>query len=313
MLTIIIVSWNTERLLHQCLDSVISAIPADCSCNVVVVDNASTDSSVEMVRELFPGIHLIVNHENSGFSRANNQALAYCFHNDLLQKYVLFLNSDVIVSGNLFREMVDVFESNDRIGAASPALLLPDRSFQPGAAGFRISSLSAFIYFSLLFRVIPLPLAKGMFIEQGRYAHMSEPATVDWVSGACLFARKEVIMTIGGWDESSFMYAEDIDLCEKIRKHGYLVMYLPFYSVLHHHGASSMATDTINTRWLTALFAYVRRTRGPGEFLIFRALTIGGIALRLCCYGILSLFYRERFGPKRRQIWHYFVASFTGN
>ena len=312
MLTVIIVSWNTEGLLKLCLEAVQIAAKCKYLCDVVVVDNASTDNSVGMVRKFFPEVHLLVNNENVGFSRANNLALEYCSCKGLLHKYLLFLNSDVIVSNRLFDNVLSEFEANTHIGVASPALLLPDGTFQVGAAGYRLSPLSTFIYFSLLFKILPLPLARGMYIDQSRYVGLMCPVALDWVSGACLFARAEVVSTTGGWDESSFMYAEDIDLCERIRDSNYSVIYYPMYSVIHYHGSSSKNTAVVNTKWLPALFFYVKRTRGKFEYVIFRILTFWGTAVRFACYGALSLIQSKRYMQKAREMYAYLMVSLRG-
>src|SRR5688572_142432 len=124
MIYIIIVSWNTARLLENCLVSILAGLPAS-PFEIWVVDNASSDGTPRMVREKFPQVHLIENHENVGFARANNQAIQQC-----TGKYILLLNPDTLVSSGALQALIDFLDNHLEAGAAGARIINPDGSLQ---------------------------------------------------------------------------------------------------------------------------------------------------------------------------------------
>jgi len=283
-LTAIIVSWNTKDLLRQCVSAVFSSLE-QLSFQVVVVDNASKDGSVEMLRESFPDVLLIENKENVGFARANNQAFKLAGNS----KCVLLLNSDAILRSETIKTMLEFMETNEKAGAVAPALCYPDGGFQPGG-GYIPSLQTAFNYFFFLSVLFPRTY-RGLFVDQRKVKLLGKPIRIDWVAGTCMLVRKEVIDSTGGFDESYFMYAEDAEWCGRIRKGGWDIYYLPYVEIVHYHGAS---TKDVSDRWLKALIAYMRAEKGVVQTLLFRLIAAGGFLLRSVFYFLASLFTQRK-------------------
>jgi N-acetylglucosaminyl-diphospho-decaprenol L-rhamnosyltransferase len=231
-LSVIILNYNTCAHLRVCLDTVLADhLP---NCEVLVVDNASSDGSAEMVATEFPTVQLIRSPRNGGFAYGNNQALRLA-RGDA----VLLLNPDTLMPSGGIQKLVGVLQGHPEAGIVGPKLLRPDgsmhlacrRSFPtPGVAFYRISGLS---------RVFPKSRRFGRY--NLTYVDPDQPIEVDSVCGACLLVRRSVIERIGLLDERFFMYGEDLDWCLRARQAGWTVRYEPSVVVQHQHGAASRA------------------------------------------------------------------------
>jgi len=222
-LSIIIVNWNTCQLLANCLRSVLGSKSQACQFEVIVVDNASTDGSPEMVAQEFPQVQLIKNDANLGFTRANNQGIR-CSQG----RYVLLLNSDTVVPDGTLARMVQFMDTHPEAGVMGPRSVLPDGTPQPYAFGDDPTLLY------LLRRGLSQALFK-------RYLHdwrTDAIQVVDWVSGACLLARRAAINQVGLLDEHIFMYFEDNDWCLRMRQAGWTVYFNPKIEIVHLGGQS---------------------------------------------------------------------------
>jgi len=198
---------------------------------VIVVDNASTDGSAEMVRDEFPGVRLIANDSNRGFTAANNQGLA------LSQgRYLLLLNPDTEVVGDALATMVGYMDGQPAVGALGPQLRYPDGSLQPSRRRF-----PTFMTGLVESTVVQEWWADSRFLRRYYMAGTPDDAIqpVDWVVGACLLVRRQIYEEIGGLDEGFFMYSEELDWCRRIVDAGWQVVYLPTAAVVHHEGKSS--------------------------------------------------------------------------
>lgn len=246
-LSIVIVNWNTREYLAQCLDSLLGShsadfgprshsdragsveLPAEESLfvEVLVVDNASTDGSVEMVQADFPWVRLIENPENMGFARANNQAIELC-----QGRHVLLLNSDTVVQQAALHTLVTFLDANPKAGAAGARLLNGDGSLQescqpmltPGREFWRLSFLE---------RLWPQAT-----YPQERW-DTETARRVEVIKGACLMLRKEVLDQVGLLDDQYFMYTEEVDLCHRLAQAGWELWYVPAAQVIHFGEASS--------------------------------------------------------------------------
>ena len=204
-LTVVVVSWNVITLLRDCLRSVASDLGC-LSSETIVVDNASADDSAAMVRAEFPEVTLIVNTDNFGFARANNQAIRASSG-----RYVVLLNSDTIVPPGALETLVAFLDAHPEAGVVGPRLLRPDGTAQPYAFGGD-PTLGYLLRRGINRLIFQRPLHDWTTdtVQQ-----------VDWVSGACLMVRREAIDRAGLLDESIFMYFEDNDWCLRIRQAGW--------------------------------------------------------------------------------------------
>jgi GT2 family glycosyltransferase len=234
-LTIIIVSWNVRDLLRRCLGS-LEGGPSqppnlESRLQVIVVDNASADGSVEMVRSEYPHVRLVVNDENRGFTAANNQGLALGEG-----RYLLLLNPDTEVVGDALATMVRHMDAHPEVGVVGPQLCYPDGSLQPSRR--RFPTLATGLVEST---VVQEWWRDNRILRRYYMADTADDAiqAVDWVVGACLLVRREAYEQVGGLDEGFFMYSEEMDWCRRIKNAGWEVVYLPTAMVVHHEGKSS--------------------------------------------------------------------------
>lgn len=232
-ISVIIVSWNVGELLRRCLASIYTSRAATptLELEVLVVDNASTDGTVAMVRSEFPEVRLVVNSTNLGFAAANNQGMRLAEGN-----YVMLLNPDTEVRGDAIGRMASYLDERPRVGMVGPKLLNSDGTIQSSRRRFPTLA-TAFVESTVLQRYVP----KSPVLRRYYFLDRPDNSTqeVDWLVGACLMVRREVIQQVGMLDESFFMYSEELDWCYRIGKAGWSIVYLPQAEVVHHYGQSS--------------------------------------------------------------------------
>jgi len=234
LLTVIIVNYNAGNLLAACLETVLLSPAVG---QVIVVDNASTDDSLIRVRQQFSldqRLLLLENRRNLGFSRANNMALEHVLPES---RYVLFLNPDCLLTEVVIDRLLDFMENNQYIGMATCLVTNPDGTEQRGCrrliptphntlgALFPWTRPSSTFSFNL--SETPLPI---------------EPVEVEAISGSFMFARREAIETIGGFDEGYFLHCEDLDLCKRMSLSGRKIFFIPDVQVVHYQGTCSQTT-----------------------------------------------------------------------
>jgi len=282
-LGIVIVNWNTRNLLRDCLRSIETGEP-NIQRQVIVVDNASSDGSAEMVRAEFPSVTVIVNSENTGFARANNQGLRAFGCGDIGQtsptapRYLLLLNPDTVVPPDGFRKMVDRMDADPKIGAAGPRLGMLDgsldlacrRSFpSPEISMWRMLGFSKLFPKSRLF---------------GRYnlTYLDEhlETEVDCIVGAYMQVRRETIQQVGLLDEQFWMYGEDIDWAYRIKQNGWKVLYYPTVTVLHVKRAASRQNPQTKFEFQRASWQFYRKHYRARTSLPMHALVMSGLLLK---------------------------------
>jgi GT2 family glycosyltransferase len=230
-ISIIIINWNTRRLLLDCLDSVYKTIQR-AAFEVFVVDNGSADGSVDAVAGRFPGVKLIANSRNEGFARANNAAIRR-----MKGRYAALLNSDTLLKPGAIDDMFAFMETHPDAGMCGPQLLYGDGSKQTSAGVYpdilsELTSKSLARLFSAGKRGISLPPVDGA-------------APVDFIIGACMFARKNAIDDAGMLDEDYFFFYEEIDWCFRMNRKGWRVYHVPGIEIYHFGGQS---TKNINLK-----------------------------------------------------------------
>ncbi|MFC2133296.1 glycosyltransferase [Bacteroidota bacterium] len=238
-LSIIIVNYNVKEFLLNSIKSIRDA-SGKISTEIIVVDNASEDGSVEAVKKKFPKVKLIANKENIGFGAANNLGLEKA-----KGKFILFLNPDTIVNKDTFNILIKFFNDNPDAGMAGCKVLNPDGSLQLACRrGFPgpWTTLTKLTGLSTLF-----PKSKLFARYNLTYLDANETYEVDAISGAFMMMRKEAYENIGGFDPQFFMYGEDLDLCYRIQKAGYKVYYVHSTEIIHYKGESTKRSSIDET------------------------------------------------------------------
>lgn len=230
-LSIVIPSYNTKKLLTDCLQS-IEGSKSSMSYEIIVVDNASSDGSQDMVRSKFPKTILIRNKKNKGFACAVNQGWKIA-----KGEYVLFLNSDTIVQDNSLEVLLNYLQDEPEAGAVSGKLTLRDGNIDLDTHRGFPSPWSSLTFFLGLENIFPKSKLFSQY-HQG-WKDLNNIHEIDAGSGALLMVVRKVLEEVNGWDEGYFFYGEDIDLCYRIKQRGYKIFFHPGTKVMHYKGASS--------------------------------------------------------------------------
>lgn len=231
--TVVIVSYNVAALLDACLDSIKKG--TGLSYEIIVVDNNSKDSSVEMVKKKHPDVVLINNETNAGFAKANNQAFR-----GAKGRYIFMLNPDTIVLENAIDKLVQFMDTHPAAGACGPKNLNPDGSLQYNCCHFPDIWIRLAWHFHLR-RLFPRNRLFGR--ERMTYWDYGDTRQVDWIAGCSLMIRSEALEQVGLLDENYFMYTEETDLCFQMKKAGWSTLYYPDSAIIHYGGQSSLAQN----------------------------------------------------------------------
>jgi len=228
-LVISIVSYNSLSFLKECLDSILEN-PTEKDYQIIVVDNASSDGTVEFIGKNYPGIKLIANNKNIGFAAANNQAIK---NSD--SKYILLINSDCEVYKGSLDSLIGFMDKNTGTGIAGPKIVNSDGTTQLSCR--RFPSLLDAAAHNILGDIFP----GNPFTKKYKLADVSrdKPFKVDWVSGSCMIIRRKALEDTGELDEKYFMYIEDVDICYRMWQKGWSVYYCPEAEIMHHAGGST--------------------------------------------------------------------------
>ncbi len=284
-LSVIIVSFNTSKLLDNCLSSLIKSIKSDelqGKTEIIVVDNNSNDGSIEMVQKKYPQVVLIQNKDNLGFSRANNQGIRRAKGDK-----IMLLNSDTQLKDQSLNLLLDFIDNSPLIGALGPTILDTDGSLQYSAGFFpTLPKVFCWMWFiddiPLFNRIIKAyHLENRIFYEKKRI--------VDWVTGAVLLFKKKVIEKAGLLDEKLFMYGEEVEWCFRIKKAGYQIIYSPIISVFHRKGSSGEGKTPGIVEEFKAIIYFYEKHMPSWQMPILRFLLISGALLRIILFGIIHL------------------------
>jgi len=281
-LAIVIVNYNTKELLRACLRSVYAS-EGDFSYHVTVVDNASQDGSIDMVREEFPQARAIAAPINGGFAYANNIGLrTYGFGQgkplDTLPRYALLLNPDTEVPPTALADMVALMDARPELGAAGPRLILPDGSLDKACRRAFPSPMS-FVYRGLgLSKLFPEHPRFGQY--NLTYLPEDQESEVDSVVGAFMMVRREALEAVGLLDEAFFMYGEDLDWAYRIKQAGWKIWYYPKVTVYHHKGAASKGNVKARRAFYEAMAVFVRKHYKQQTNPLLYGMILAGIAVK---------------------------------
>jgi N-acetylglucosaminyl-diphospho-decaprenol L-rhamnosyltransferase len=263
----IVVSYNTRDDLLRCLDA-LGAQPG-VPLETIVVDNASTDGTVDAVRARFPDVHLMVNAANLGFSRANNLGLR-----EARGEFVLVLNSDCEVRPGAVAALCAILEARPGVAIVGPRTVGTDGEPQV-SFGPSLTPLAEWRQGRLV-RGVKAGKVDALRRARALADHEQEP---DWVSASCFLARRAVLQAIGGFDESFFLYEEDVDLCVRARAAGGRILYTPEAEVVHHLGRSmERAPERARLEYHRSHLRFYAKHNSPAERVALRAWMAGRAA-----------------------------------
>lgn len=247
LLSLVLLTYNTRDLVVRCLEGLYEQA-LSWGWQIIVVDNGSTDNTASVLAEKFPSANLIRSEKNLGFAGGMNLGLRVA-----TGQVIALMNSDVLTSAETLRAAAEALLSCQKAGALSPLLRMPDGRPQPFAFGKDQSP------WYLLVRGLKALLGLGPMHQWD----VSQPVEVDWVSGACMLVRREVVEQVGLLDERFFLYFEDNDWCRRMRKAGWRVFYDPRFEVIHIGGASLPQRSRASEIYYQSLIRFTAKHYGP--------------------------------------------------
>jgi GT2 family glycosyltransferase len=310
-LSIIIVNWNTADLLKKCLNSIIENIP-EFSYEIIVFDNGSEGHSRKVLQE-FSEVRKIYNDKNIGFAAANNQAVKHS-----IGEYILFLNPDTEIHSDILTPAIKFLE-NSSYGILGVRLRLPNGEIQISSGNF--PSIKTMIFQTLYLRLLKLRLVRmitilaqisgvqaSQLLKNNQLWDPFQVNPVDWVSGAFLILHRNDFLESGMFDEQFFVFAEEFDLCYRLKLRGIRAVFWGKDEIIHHSGASTKKFPIVNflQRFSANLRFYVKHYSGV-EVLVYRFFVILGYSLA----GIF-LFFKALVSSKskRKKIYQKYKAYF---
>lgn len=265
-ISVLIVNWNVRDLLMRCLDSLFGE-QHPFTFEVIVVDNASTDGSVEMLRQRFPQVKLIENLDNPGFAKGNIQGYALS-----AGRYILMLNPDTLLHPGALDKLYQYLENNSKAAGVGPDLLNPDGTRQMGCYPFPTLTREAWRLFHLdwlyAYGIYPVILWDDKTTRE-----------VDVIQGTCLLLRRKALDEVGFLDADFFMYTEEVDLCYRLKKAGWQLRWFPLAKVIHFGGQSTLqAAETMFLRLYESKILFFRKQYGNFSASFYK-LILGIIAI----------------------------------
>lgn len=287
-LSVIVISYNTKELTQKALEIVEIALhkSSTISFEIIVVDNNSSDGSSDMLRQFAEGkqnINIIHNQKNVGFGAANNIGIRAS-----QGEFILLLNSDAFADNVNFSELIDFMNNHSDVGALTVRVEMPSGKIDPAShRGFPTiwRSICYFSKLEALFSRIPL-LSKVFGGYHLTHLNLNTIHEIDSPAAAFYLTRKKILSNINGFDESYFMYGEDVDLSYRIKQGGYKIIYYPLYTVTHHKSQSGLKNNNTEQRSLTkkhfyeAMKIFYRTHYAPHHPSFINSLVYAGIDLK---------------------------------
>lgn len=284
-LSILIVNWNVRDYLAACLDSIRRGADG-LTCEVIVVDSASTDQSVQMLHERYPWVRVIAEATNVGFTRGNNIALAAA-----QGELVLLLNPDTKIIDDALIRMVRFMQDTPDIGVLGPRTLNTDGT--PQSSRRRFPKLITAIFESTWLQ----PYAPRRVLDHYYARDVADDAIadIDWVQGSALMTRRVIYEQLGGLDERYVMFSEELDWCRRIRNAGWRAIYLGTARIIHHGGKSTeQVVANKHIYFQQSKLRYFRKFHGPLVAGILRAFLVVSYAQQLALEAFKGLVGHKR-------------------
>jgi N-acetylglucosaminyl-diphospho-decaprenol L-rhamnosyltransferase len=289
-LSIIIINWNSQAFVAQCLTS-IRKNAGVLALEILLVDNASYDGCEEMVKSQFPDVIFIQSEQNLGFAGANNLAFVHS-----TGRNILFLNPDTEIQGFALQKLVSGLESLSDAGMVGAHLLNSDLSIQTTCITAVPAILNQTLNSDHLRKAFPKWKIWGM---RALFEKNNNPVQVEAISGACMLGRRETIERVGVFSTDYFMYAEDMDLCVKLAKAGLKIYYIPDAMIVHYAGGSSSSLEEKNFSSIVlreSMVRFLKIHRGPLYAAIYRSSIVFISVLRIILLVVASPILIPRMG-----------------
>lgn len=299
-LSIIALSFNTREITNRCLQKVLIA-KEYCEkrlgnkIEVIVLDNASSDGSAQMVQEDFPWVKLIISKENTGFSKGNNIAMKKAkspLGEAASSAYILLLNSDVYLEEDSLYKALAHFRVNLKCDVLGARLNYPTGKLQPSAGN--LPNPLNIIFWILGLSLLPLASAIIPPFHPKEKSFFSKAHPVGWVMGAFLMLKREIFEKTKGFDENLFMHMDEIEWCKRIKDLGFKIWYVPQVTVVHLHGAST--NFDLGASFLNELkgIKYYLKKHYSSVYLSVKLFLIMGLILRVVAFSLLNKTKRAR-------------------
>lgn len=289
-LSIIIVNWNSKAYLEKCIESIL-LWTVGIKCEIIVIDGASFDGCGEMLQQRFPRVRFIQSQKNIGFAKANNVAFR-----ESCGRYVLFLNPDTELVSPAINILFDYIQKAPNSGAVGCKLLNADKTVQTSCLQAFPTVLNQVLDSEFLRALWPMSRLWGNAHLFGAQITAGE---VEGIVGACIMVERSLFEKVGLFSEDYFMYAEDLDLCYKIRQAGYTNYYLPDASIIHFGGGSTekSPSDFSVVMMRESVWLFMRKTGGSVYALAYRVTTmISSIGRLIFLMAAFPLYFIRRAG-----------------
>lgn len=284
-ISVIIVGWNTRDILKACLRSIYMETTG-ISYEIIYVDNASSDGSLDMVKDCFPSIRYISNEENLGFVKANNQAIEIA-----RGRYVLLLNSDTIVLDNAIARTVGFADTRPDAAVFGCRVVNPDMSLQRSCFMYP-SLLNGLLFSSYMYKLLPRSPFFGR--QHMTWWEFDSVREVETVSGCFSLVRRTAIEATGAMDPVFFFYGDDLDWCFRFHQAGWKILFYPAATIVHYGGLS---TKKKRSEFILQLYGsdmlFMRLHRSGFSFMIYRALSAFSFVIRLPGWAVKGIIDRD--------------------
>jgi GT2 family glycosyltransferase len=293
-LSICIVSYQAKNLLRDCLHSV-SQYPPQGKFECIVVDNNSSDGTVEMLTAEFPDVIVIANPQNLGFTAPMNQAFKAG-----KGKYLLQLNPDTLIHSQALSRLIDFMETHPEVGICSPKVLNDDGSMQKPCRRGESRPLAVIGYFTGLGRLFPRNHRLNEYLMS--YMDENETHAVAGVAGSCMLVRREVVDQIGYLDERFFAYQEDADYCFRARQAGWQVYYFPQAQITHFGGLGGSRVHPYRSiyEWHRSYFLYYRKNLARDYWFVFNGVYYLAMLVKFLFTLLENVFRKEKTAGRQK-------------